>query len=145
MCQSFVVTDQSHNPLRYLLTVSPYLNKPLSHRVRIELETHAPASCPRCGNQQSFMLGLSAGYMTGLMNWTAHGAEARLCREHNVLMHCLIPSNAARHRQQVHQWHASTVQSYNTTIRCYFRTRCYFNVQWKADTSQLNLLHGTNN
>jgi len=32
-------------------------------------------------------------------------------------------------------------QSY--TIRC--DTRCYFNVRWKADVSQLNLPHGNDN
>ena len=54
--------------------------------------------------------------------------EITVCRMNTVLKNRPNPSHIVI-------WHCA--------IR--YDTRCYFNVQSKADTSQLNLPHGTNN
>ena len=45
--------------------------------------------------------------------------------------------------RQWHEWHSQPLESTRHTIR--YDTRCYFNVRSKADISQLNLPHGTDN
>jgi len=88
---------QSFSPLisrivhHALLKFSPCLNKPLPQLVHVAnwYSIHAPASYPRCGNlpdlDQDCWLATCQDWWTGM----SHGAEARLCSKHDVLVHCL--------------------------------------------------------
>jgi len=58
--------------------------------------------------------------------------------------HVTLPSPARRRTLPAYQHAAGITEiSHNDTIR--YDTRCYFNVRSKADISQLNLPHGTDN
>jgi len=85
----FFVTDQLHSPPRSgeiqpmsqqdASTTRPYCG--------FVLDTRAVAACPKRGNLpgcgQDCWLATCQDWLTG------HGAEARLCHEHDVLAHCL--------------------------------------------------------